>query len=234
VRLVRAVARATAVEVLRQRTVLTLLVVLPLAFYVTRHDHVGQSIRATAIGLSWAVSTLAAFAAVSGRTFDLRLRGSGYTSGQLLAGRVLGLLAVSVPLTAGYTAVVLLDRDLQRPEGIVLSFAFALAVSLPLGLLVGALLPRPLEAAMVLLTLAGVQMLTDPADTWAPALPVWSVRQAITWTVDLTPDGDLVRGAWHAAAAVVLLAAAAAAVAGWALRPARHVVRRAAPDGGRT
>ena len=56
------VARATAVALLRRRTVVVLMVVVPLAFYVARHGLTGQSIRFLAVGMAWALSTLAAFA----------------------------------------------------------------------------------------------------------------------------------------------------------------------------
>jgi hypothetical protein len=199
------VARATAVELLRRRTVVVLMVVVPLAFYVARHELTGQSIRFLAVGMAWALSTLAAFAGIAGQAIDPRLRLGGYGSGELLAGRLLGLTALAVPLVAGYALVVLLDRDLDRGGGVLLGLALTAAVALPFGLLVAALVRRPLEAAMLLLVVSGLQMILDPADPATRALPFWSVREVLTWTVDGTGDDYLRRGLLHAAVAVLVL-----------------------------
>lgn len=217
-------ARATAAELLRRRVLVVAMVLTPLAFYVARHDLTGQSIRFVAIGMSWGLSTLAAFAGVAGRSLDTRLVLAGWGRGELFAGRLTGLLAVSLPLATVYTTVVLLDRDLDRPAGLVAMMLLTVLVALPLGLLLGALLGRPLEVAVVLLVVCGMQMLSDPADSWAPALPFWSVRQLGTWTVDGTGNGDLSSGLVHATITVAVLVAATVAVRGVALRRRRHHV----------
>ena len=224
-------ARATAAELLRRHVLVVAMVLTPLAFYVARHDLTGQSIRFVAIGMSWGLSTLAAFAGVAGRSLDSRLLLTGWRRTELFAGRLAGLLAVSLPLVATYTAVVLLDRDLDRPAGVVGMMLLTVLVALPLGLLLGALLGRPLEVAVVLLVVCGMQMLSDPADSWAPALPFWSVRQLGTWTVDGTGNGDLHSGLLHAAVTVVALSAATVVVRGAALRRRRHLVWLREPTG---
>lgn len=224
-------ARTTAAELLRRHVLVVAMVLTPLAFYVARHDLTGQSIRFVAIGMSWGVSTLSAFAGVAGRSLDVRLVLAGWTRGELLLGRLLGLLAVSLPLAALYTSIVLVDRDLERPGGLVLLMLLTVVVAVPLGLLLGALLGRPAEVAVVLLVVCGMQMLSDPADSWAPALPFWSVRQVATWTVDLTDDGYLTSGLLHAAVTVALLTAVTTAARTRTLRRRPHLRRLRALDG---
>lgn len=227
------VARATVVELLRRRVVIALMVFVPLAFYVARHELVGQSIRFLAVGLAWALSTLAAFAGIAGQEIDPRLRLSGYRAGELLAGRVLGLGALAVPLAAGYAAVVLLDRRPERWSGVFLSLGLVVVVALPFGLLVAALLKRPLEAAMVLLVVSGVQMITDPADSGAVVLPFWSMREVVVWTVDGAGAEFVVRGLLHAGVTVAVLSAATGLVRARALRGRPHLVLRdRVPAGG--
>ena len=218
------VARATAVELLRRRTVVVLMVVVPLAFYVARHELTGQSIRFLAVGMAWALSTLAAFAGIAGQAIDPRLRLAGYRSGELLAGRVLGLATLAVPLVAGYALVVLLDRDLDRGAGVLLGMGLTAVVALPFGLLVAALVRRPLEAAMLLLVVSGLQMILDPADPATRALPFWSVREVLTWTVDGTGDDYLRRGLVHAAVAVLVLGGATVILRTRALRRRHHLL----------
>ncbi len=225
------VARATAVELLRRRTVVVLMIAVPLAFYVARHELTGQSIRFLAVGMAWALSTLAAFAGIAGQAIDPRLRLAGYRSGELLAGRVLGLAALAVPLVAGYALVVLLDRDLDRGAGVLLGMALTAVVALPFGLLVAAVVRRPLEAAMLLLVVSGLQMILDPADPATRALPFWSVREVLTWTVDGTGGEFLRRGVVHAVVAVLLLGGATVILRTMALRRHRHLLLLAPTDG---
>jgi hypothetical protein len=224
------VARATAVELLRRRAVVVLLVAMPLAFYVARHDLTGQSIRFLSVGLAWAVSTLAAFAAIAGQAFDPRLRLAGYGTGDLLLGRLLGLLAVAVPLAAGYALVVGLDRDLDRGAGVLLALGLTVLIAVPFGLLIAAVVRRPLEAAMLLLVISGLQMILDPADPVTRVLPFWSVREVLTWTVDGTGDDFLRRGLVHAGATVAVLGGLTVALRTVALRRRSHLER--VPVGG--
>jgi hypothetical protein len=220
------VARATVVEVLRRRLVVAMMLLVPLAFYAARHDLLGQSIRFVAVGMAWSLSTFAAFAGIAGQDVDPRLRLSGYRPGELLTGRVVGLCALAVPVAALYTAVVLVDRDLDRPLGVVLGLGLTVAVALPFGLLVAAVLRRPLEAAMLLLVVAGVSMILDPAAGAARALPFWSMREVLTWSVDGTDAGFLTRGLLHAGVTVLLLGGVTTLVRARALRLRPHLTMR--------
>jgi hypothetical protein len=208
------------------------MVLVPLAFYVGRHDLTGQSIRFLAVGMAWALSTLAAFAGIAGQAFDPRLRLSGYGSGELLAGRVLGLAALAGPLVAGYALVVVLDRDLERWPGVLLAMGLTAAVAVPFGLLVAAVVRRPLEAAMLLLVVSGLQMILDPADVAPRALPFWSVREVLTWTVDRTGGDYLQRGLLHAAGTVLVLGGLTVILRTSALRRGGHLERRPADQAG--
>jgi hypothetical protein len=218
------VARTTAAELLRRRAVVALLVAVPLAFYLARHDLVGQSIRFAAIGMAWALSTLAAFAGLAGQAVDPRLRVSGYRTGELLTGRVLGLAYIAVPLVVVYAAVILVDqRGLDRWIGVIGMLVATAAVAIPFGLLVAAVLRRPLEAAMLLLIVAGMQMILDPFGVAARFMPFWSVRELGTWTVDGTDGGYVRRAVLHAAAAVLLLGALTVVARVRALRRRPHL-----------
>jgi ABC-type Na+ efflux pump permease subunit len=221
---VRVVARATALELLRRRAVVALLFLVPLAFYLARHDLVGQSIRFASIGTAWALSTLAAFAGLAGQAIEPRLRLSGYRTRELLGGRVLGLAAMALPLVTVYSVVILADqRALRRWPGVVLGLVLTAAVAIPFGLLVAAILRRPLEAAMLLLVVSGLQMILDPGGLAARFVPFWSVRELLTWTVDGADGGYLRRALLHAAASVVLLGALTVLIRVRALRRRPHL-----------
>ena len=61
------VARLSAREVSRRRTVVALVVSLPLWFYLVRQDLAGQSTRMLTIGIAWAISTLTLFVVIGAR-----------------------------------------------------------------------------------------------------------------------------------------------------------------------
>ncbi len=59
----RTVAVMALREIGRRRSLLVLMIALPLSFYLVRRELTGQSIRFLALGLGWAVATLGLFTA---------------------------------------------------------------------------------------------------------------------------------------------------------------------------
>ncbi|WP_422749697.1 hypothetical protein [Micromonospora sp. WMMD1219] len=218
------VAEAALRELLRRRTVLVILLLMPLAFYLSRGgDFLGQSIRFVCLGLAWALSTAALFAGSAARGMEPRLRLSGYGSRHLVLGRLLALWTVGVLLSTPYFLLVLVDQRDVRYGAIALIMALTVFVSVPFGLLLSAVLPRELEGTLVLLTVVGLQMVMDPAGSATRALPFWFSRELATYAVDHTDGGYLTRGLTHGlvfAVALTVLVVVAAAVR---LRQRRHL-----------
>ncbi|MFY1660667.1 hypothetical protein [Micromonospora sp. WMMD1274] len=218
------VAEAALRELLRRRTVLVILLLMPLAFYLSRRgDFFGQSIRFVCLGLAWALSTAALFAGSAARGMEPRLRLSGYGSRHLVLGRLLALWTVGVLLSTPYFLLVLVDQRDVRYGAIALIMALTVFVSVPFGLLLSAVLPRELEGTLVLLTVVGLQMVMDPAGSATRALPFWFSRELATYAVDHTDGGYLTRGLTHGlvfAVALTVLVVVAAAVR---LRQRRHL-----------
>ncbi|MEV8515369.1 hypothetical protein [Dactylosporangium sp. NPDC051484] len=229
------VAEMVARDLLRRRAVLALLALVPLAFYLARHDDkVGQAIRFASLGLAWAVSTLGLFSGTAGKSVEPRLRLSGYRSWQLYTGRLCALLGIGLLLAGAYWCIIVLDQDLQRPFAVGLQLAVTVVVAAPLGLLIGASVPRDLEGTLILITLIGLQFLMDPEKSSAKVLPLWSNRELGTYAVDNTDSGYLQRGLAHGIAYAVGLTALTAILAAVRLRPRRHmsVAPRAAHERG--
>jgi hypothetical protein len=216
-----AVARATVREVLRRRGVVLLLLLLPLSFYAVRRDLQGQSVRMLALGLGWAVSTLALFTASASRSVDLRLRISGMPVAALVLGRAAAVTACGGVLAAGYAGLVAVDQDVRRYWAVVLLLVTTVLVAAPLGAVVATFVPRDLEGALALLTVLATQMLADPAGSIAKGLPFWSTRELGTYAIDGTDGGYLTRGLLHFAATWVLLVAVALGVSAVRLRLVR-------------
>jgi hypothetical protein len=212
------VTRMCLREIARRRGVLVLLVILPLAFYLVRRDLQGQSIRMLALGLGWAVSTLALFSSYAARSVDHRLRVTGYRSGQLLIGRLLAVTCCGLILATAYGVLIALDQDVNRLWAAELLLVTTVVIAAPLGALLGAFVPGELEGALALLTVLATQMLADPAGFIPKMLPFWSTRELGTYAIDAAGPDYLTRGFLHFAATWALLAIGAVTVSAVRLR----------------
>ncbi|MEV4812567.1 hypothetical protein [Micromonospora avicenniae] len=218
------VAESALRELLRRRSVLVILLLLPLAFYLSRRgDHLGQSIRFVCLGLGWALSTAALFAGSAARGIEPRLRLSGYRSAHLVFGRLLALWAVGVLLSVPYFVLILVDQHDVRYGAIAVIMALTVVVAAPFGLLLSAVLPRELEGTLVLLTVVGLQMVMDPADSATRALPFWFSREIGTYAIDHTDGGYLTRGLTQGFTFAVVLTLLVTVAAAVRLRQRRHL-----------
>lgn len=218
------VAELAARELLRRRSVLFLLLLLPLAFYLSRRsDHVGQSIRFVCLGLGWALSTAALFAGSAARGIEPRLRLSGYRAYHLHLGRLVALWTVGVGLSVPYFLLVRLDQPDVRYGAIALIMLLTVAVAVPFGLALSAVLPRELEGMLLLLIVIGLQMMLDPSGNAARLLPFWSSREIGTYAIDHTDADYLTRGLIHGIGYAVALTLLVAVASGLRLRQRSHL-----------
>jgi hypothetical protein len=218
------VAEMALREIARRRSVLLILALLPLAFYLSRRgDHLGQSIRFVCLGIGWALSTAALFAGNAARGLEPRLRLSGYATRQLFLGRLGALWALGLALAVPYALLIRLDQHDIRYGAVAAIMLLTVAVAAPFGLVLSALLPRELEGTLVLLVVVGLQMMLDPAGAASRVLPFWFSREIGTYAIDHTDDGYLRRGLLQAAVVLVVLMIAVAASAGFRLRRRPHL-----------
>ncbi|WET78723.1 ABC transporter permease [Amycolatopsis sp. QT-25] len=218
------VAEMALRELLRRRSVLLILMLLPLLFYLSRRgDHLGQSIRFVCLGLGWALSTAALFAGSASRAMEPRLRLSGYRPHQLYLGRLGALWTVGFLLSAPYFVLILVDQHDVRYGSVALIMALTVAVSAPFGLALSSVLPRELEGTLVLLMVIGLQMMADPSGLIARLLPFWSSREIGTYAIDHTDVGYLTRGIAHGVLSFVFLLGAVALASGIRLRHRSHL-----------
>jgi hypothetical protein len=216
------VARLSAREVSRRRTVVVLVVALPLWFYLVRHDLAGQSVRMLTIGIAWAISTLTLFVVIGARRVDPRLRLTGASAASLVGGRLLAMSLGGVALAAGYWVLVALDQELRRLWAVVPMMLCTALVAAPFGSLVAALLPREIEGTLALFSVAAVQMLADPAGFVAKLLPFWSARELGTYAVDPVGADYLWRGLAHFAVTWLVCTVGTLAIFAWRLRVVRY------------
>jgi hypothetical protein len=110
------------------------------------------------MGVTWGVSTVAFFGVVGSLRKDRRLLVCGYRAWQILLARLGLLVGLSVPLAlVGMLPYTVISASLH--PAIVLSACFLAAlIAAGFGLLIGVLLPRPMEGLLLVILGTGVGM----------------------------------------------------------------------------
>jgi len=199
----------------RRRASLALLIALPLAFYLARHAQPWQAVRFLGVGLAWAASTVALFAALAARETEPRLRIGGWSWRELVAGRVVAIGLLALLLTAGYVALVAVDEPIGTTGSLALALVVTAVTGVGTGSALGALAPRELEGALLLFIVAGMQTVVDPEGTAAKLLPFWSTRELMTRAVEGSASSASLGAALAHATATVVICGLVLAAATW-------------------
>jgi hypothetical protein len=88
------------------------------------------------------------FSSSAARSVDLRLRVTGYRTGQLLIGRLLAITGCGLVLAAAYGTLIAVDQDVSRLWAVELLLVTTVAVAAPLGAVLAFFVPGELEGAL--------------------------------------------------------------------------------------
>lgn len=219
------VAEMQSRELVRRRVAMGLFAVLPAAFYLSIPPDQDYGVVAGAIGVSWAVAAAGLFGMLGWRRVDPRLALVGARPvdgmlGRLLVGGALafGLVAAYAPLMLARTTII--DDAATFVGGLV---GIAL-VSVPLGLVIGALAPRELEGTLVLVGIVGVESSIPPDTALASALPLYGPFEVLRASIGV-PDVSVSAAIVHGAVTTALLVGVAHLLWRRRLRVARTEVR---------
>lgn len=168
-----AVAEAQARDLTRRRAAMALLILLPLAFYLSTPSEDEFALVAGGTGMAWAVAGGALFLALASRRIDSRLVLAGYRPLEVLAGRLLLLEALALALVVLFSALMVGMSAPPEPGALVLAVGLSGLVAVPLGLAVAAVFPRELEGALTLIAVVGIEMGLPVDSGLAPFLPLW-------------------------------------------------------------
>jgi hypothetical protein len=209
------VAEMQARDLLRRRAVMALFVLLPAAFYYSVPASEDYSLVAGSMGVSWAVAAAGIFGILGWRRADPRLSLAGAPAVQGLLGRLLVLLGLGFGLVALFVPQILWRSSalLVQPELAALALVLMALVSVPLGMAIGAIVPRELEGTLVLIGVLGVGMSVPPDTAVAQVLPMWGPLELLLISAGLS-DGAAAPGVAHALASALALLG----VAAWAWR----------------
>jgi len=174
-----AVAAAHARIMARRRTAVALLALLPLAFYGALYRHSPNAVAVGGVASAFSAGGAAIFSMLPARAADQRLSLAGYRPGLLIAGRLVVLEATSLAISLITAAVMIAGTGPAHPREVFAGVILTGLAAVPLGLALGALLPRELEAVLVLIGIVGVQVTAKPDTVISALLPFHDARQLL-------------------------------------------------------
>ena len=110
------------------------------------------------MGVTWGVSTVAFFGVVGNLRKDRRLLVCGYHAWQILLARLGLLVSLSAPLALVGMLPYIVISSSRHPELVWLACFLAGFVAAGFGLLVGILIPRPMEGLLIVILGTGIGM----------------------------------------------------------------------------
>jgi hypothetical protein len=166
-------------DLLRRRIALALLVALPLAFYFSSVRNGRDAIAGGGIGMAFAIAGATLFSALSSLAVDQRLILSGYRPAELLLGRLAFLGPLAAAVSAGFAALMSGLSHPADPWLLGVGVATVGLAAVPVGLAIGAVVPRELEGTLAVIGVVGMQMSTGTDSLLAKFLPFYGPRRLI-------------------------------------------------------
>jgi hypothetical protein len=204
------VAEMQARELARRRAVMGLFALLPAAFFYSIPADQDYGVLAGSIGVSWAVAAAGVFGILGWRRVDPRLALVGIRPRHGLIGRLVIGTALALLLVAVYAPLLLARSTFIGDSGaFVLGLVLLALVSVPLGLVIGALVPRELEGTLVLVGVVGVEMSIPREVALAGWLPLQGPLEVLQVSGNLLESNAIAGGVIRTIATAAILTAAA-------------------------
>ena len=174
-----AVAASHARILARRRTAVALLALLPLAIYGALYRHSPHAVTVGGVASAFSAGGAAIFSMLPARAADQRLALAGYRPAVLITGRLIVLEAASIVISLITASVMIAGTKPAHPTDVFAGVILTGIVAVPLGLALGALLPRELEAVLVLIGIVGIQITADPDTVISAVLPFHAASQLL-------------------------------------------------------
>jgi len=113
------------------------------------------------------------------RAADQRLALAGYRPAVLITGRLVVLEAASIGISLITASVMIAGTGPTHPADVFAGVILTGIAAVPLGLALGALLPRELEAVLILIGIVGIQITADPDTVISGLLPFHAASQLL-------------------------------------------------------
>ncbi len=166
-------------DLVRRHVAIALLVALPLSFYLSSIGEGRDAVGTGGVAMAFAVGGATVFSALSSSEVDQRLVMSGYRPIELLLGRLLFLCPFGIVIAGLFTALMSLISHPENAGVLLLGVCAVAAIAVPFGIAVAAIVPRELEATLVLIGVVGIQLAVRSSSVVAEALPFYGARLLI-------------------------------------------------------
>ena len=166
-------------DLVRRHVAIALLVALPMSFYLSSIGEGRDAAGTGGVSMGFAMGGATVFSALSAMDVDQRLVMAGYRPLELLIGRMLFLAPFGVLMAGLFTAVMAPISHPASPGLLLLGVTAVAAVSVPFGIAVAAVVPRELEATLVLIGVVGVQLAVVHTSMVSKVLPFYGPRLLI-------------------------------------------------------
>lgn len=187
-RRVWAVGLAQLRELSRRRTSVALLFLLPLIFYGMSASS-SRAIVYAIVGMGWSASVIALFLSLGMRAITPRMTLLGFTAADQLAGRILSMLVFGAVVSGFLWLYLSHDSVVVNRTYLALSLGLSLICSVAAGLAAAALIPREMEAMLILIALVGLTFVVDYSTFASKALPLYAADQYAVASVTGHPSG---------------------------------------------
>jgi hypothetical protein len=164
------------------------------------------------MGVAWALGAAALFSVIGSGGRDRRLVLAGFRPWEIMLARFLILLAIAIPVSL-IPVVIIAGLSTVPPPNISLVWLgsfFTAAVGVAIGIIVGSLLPRPLEGTLLLLAIIGLDLGTPFSNSFRRYLPLFgpqTIHLAGRWTFEPNILFHLLRSlAWTAGLSALAIA----------------------------
>lgn len=217
--MIMTVAEMQARDLGRRRAAMALFALLPPLFYYSTPADTDYGVLSGMIGVSWAIAAGGMFAGQGWRGVEPRLRLAGARPVHGLVGRLVILYVVAAIVVAIFTPQILVRSTALTNDGaLVIGMLLTALVSVPLGLAIGAVAPREVEATLLLVLIVGVGSSLPTDAAVASALPLYGPLRGLEAAVG---RAEAVSGAAVLHAVVTSIALGGVAHLAWIWRSRR-------------
>src|SRR5262249_40116734 len=149
------------------------------AIYGALYRHSPHAVTVGGVASAFSAGGAAIFSMLPARAADQRLPPPRYPPPRLLPRRLILLQAPPLVISLIPPRVMIARTGPAHPADVVAGVILTGIAAVPLGLALGALLPRELEAVLVLIGIVGIQITADPGTVISALLPFHAASQLL-------------------------------------------------------
>lgn len=195
------VAATQGKELLRRRLAVALLILLPVAWYLSIPADDPFGVTAGAFGVAFAAAGASFFSVLAWRRVDPRLALAGSRPLEQVVGRLLLLETLALTVSVLFFPLLVARSGIERPALLALGLLLTATIGLAIGFAIAQIIARELEGTLALIAVVGLQIGMPPESALSPYLPLHGPPELVRMSGG--PGGDVWPLVLHALAYLV-------------------------------